>query len=283
LVTCERCQKKFRSYAALKDHWVRRHPNVPFPDDLENKLVEEKELQVYKVSSHVGKGSRRLVTVAALIVIVLIGVAAIAIRQINQTVSITQNTAQTTFTFNIPTSNTVWNDQLFPLNGTFSWIQAKLNPLSKTDYKAYGHIEMISGCFTFNATATGGVGIISTGQITCPSVLLTVLNRTGLEAWQTETIPHARIYYSAKLASTGMSDFTLTNLDYDGLYYFTFEVHQFQNLPNPVISITLTETWAETQTITETTKPTSFLVAADLKPLFQQGKRIAAKSEDIDY
>ena len=74
---------------ALKGHWHDAHSNVGWPDEFETKLTEEKGLQSFKVSRNVGKLSYRKWVLLALVIIILVGITASALRQGNQTVSTT--------------------------------------------------------------------------------------------------------------------------------------------------------------------------------------------------
>jgi hypothetical protein len=236
LVTCERCHKKLRTYAGLKDHWISHHPNAPLPSELDRHVIEEKELGRYTKRIGSGRRSRRPLAIAAVLV-------AIALLGLVTYYMATQNSTQTTaLTSSGPFSNIVWNKQQFLLNSTFSSIQAFLSPLSKIGYMAYGHIEIVRGCVSMNATS-----------ILCPSIQMIVVNRTGLLAWQSEMVPSALIYGHAEISSPNKSaSFTLTDLDYNGAYYFMFVQHYVSEhvptFPTPIIAITLTETWTGTQT-----------------------------------
>jgi hypothetical protein len=204
------------------------HHNVPFPDSLEKKTIEEEELEERRESSQLGKGSRRWIAIVV-VVIVVIGVAATAAQ-------ISQNATRPTSTTNTSISNTVWNDKQFVLNGTLSWIQVTLNPLQKTNYVANGHVEVVGGCLTIG------------GQIAkCPTITLWVVNQSGLQVLLSNPAPPRRTYANATIPE----DFTLTNLDHNGQYFFAFENQEPSFGPNPVVSISLTETWTETRTVTQ--------------------------------
>jgi hypothetical protein len=72
VVECDRCHRKFTSYAALKQHYGDQHANAKWPDDFENKVTDERNLQAYKASQHpVQKSHTRLIIAVILIVIVL--------------------------------------------------------------------------------------------------------------------------------------------------------------------------------------------------------------------
>jgi hypothetical protein len=200
---------------------------VPLPQSLEKKFIEEKELEAQRKSSHPSKGSGRWIAIA-IVVIVIIAMAA-------ATTEINQNTARTSYTSTTSFSNTVWSDKEFVLNGTWSYIQATLNPLSKTNYVANGHIEVVRGCLTIG------------GQIAkCPSIALFVVNETGLQQLLSTSAPPRRTYGMAMIPDE--QNFTLENLDHNGIYFFAFENQEPSFGPNPVVSITLTESWTETVT-----------------------------------
>jgi hypothetical protein len=206
------------------------HRNVPFPESLEKKAIEEKELEGRRESSQLGKGSRRWIAIV-IVVIVLIGVAATAAQM-------SQNATRPTSTTNTSISNTVWNDKQFVLNGTLSWIQATLNPLQKTSYVANGHVEVIGGCLTIG------------GQIAkCPTITLWVVNQSELQVLLSNPTPPRRTYANAVIPDE--ENFTLTNLDHNGQYFFAFENQEPSFGPNPIVSISLTETWTETRTVTQ--------------------------------
>lgn len=75
MVTCERCYRKFPSYAALLQHYKGKHSNVTNLSELERQVVTERETQaLYQSSVHSHGPSRVKLIAFALIVIIAIGV-----------------------------------------------------------------------------------------------------------------------------------------------------------------------------------------------------------------
>jgi len=110
LVSCPRCHKKFKSYEALNGHWHDAHSNVKWPDGFETKLTEEKGLESFKVSRNVGKISyRKWILITLVIVIILVGITASALRLGNQPVS-TNTTSSTSGPSSSTTSPLSIND-----------------------------------------------------------------------------------------------------------------------------------------------------------------------------
>jgi hypothetical protein len=56
MVQCERCHRKFVSYAALSQHFETKHHGADKPPELERKLAGERELDRYKVTVHYTHG-----------------------------------------------------------------------------------------------------------------------------------------------------------------------------------------------------------------------------------
>jgi peroxiredoxin Q/BCP len=75
MVECERCHRKFVSYAALSQHFDTKHHNAHRPGELEKELAAEKELSTYKTTVHYARGSSKTkLAVFILILIVAAGV-----------------------------------------------------------------------------------------------------------------------------------------------------------------------------------------------------------------
>lgn len=74
MVTCERCHRKFSSYAALLQHYREKHSNVIELSELQNKVILEQETESLRKSQSHPHGFTRLKLVAfVLIVIVAVG------------------------------------------------------------------------------------------------------------------------------------------------------------------------------------------------------------------
>jgi peroxiredoxin len=74
VVTCERCHRKFPSYAALLQHYRGKHSNITDVSELENKVIAERETESLRKAQTLPHGSSRLKLVAfVLIVIVALG------------------------------------------------------------------------------------------------------------------------------------------------------------------------------------------------------------------
>jgi peroxiredoxin len=75
LVECERCHRKFVSYAALSQHFDTKHHNAQRPRELERELAVEKDLDTYEATVHYAHGpSKTKLAVFLLILIVAAGV-----------------------------------------------------------------------------------------------------------------------------------------------------------------------------------------------------------------
>lgn len=85
MVACDRCHRKFGTYAALKQHYGNQHPNAKWPDAFENKLIDEKNLQGYKAKLHPTRSSHTKLIVAVILIVVVIGAAWIYLPGMFQT------------------------------------------------------------------------------------------------------------------------------------------------------------------------------------------------------
>lgn len=74
MVVCERCHRKFASYAALSQHYSSKHPNASKPPELEKEIAAEKELESYRATLHTGGASRAKIAIFVLILIIAAGV-----------------------------------------------------------------------------------------------------------------------------------------------------------------------------------------------------------------
>ena len=79
MAKCERCHRKFPSYAALNQHYDRKHPAARKPDNLADQVSAEKRAEFRpRASPYKSGGSAIKVTVFALILIIAVGVIAYA-------------------------------------------------------------------------------------------------------------------------------------------------------------------------------------------------------------
>jgi peroxiredoxin len=75
MVECDRCHRKFVSYAALSQHFDDKHHNAKRPLELQRELAAEKELDRYRATVHYAHGSSKTkLAVFFLIVIIAAGV-----------------------------------------------------------------------------------------------------------------------------------------------------------------------------------------------------------------
>jgi len=84
-VECDRCHKKFGTYAALKQHFVNQHSNAKWPDAFETKLTEEKGLQAYKANLRPTQRSRTKLIMAVILIAIVGGAAWIYLPGVFQT------------------------------------------------------------------------------------------------------------------------------------------------------------------------------------------------------
>ncbi len=79
MVNCERCHRKFLSYAALNQHYDRKHSNARKPTFLEDRANAERLYESERrVTPYKHGGSALKITVFALILIIAVGVIAYA-------------------------------------------------------------------------------------------------------------------------------------------------------------------------------------------------------------
>jgi len=185
----------------------------------------------------------------------------------------TGQVASTTVTALGTVSNTVFNSQLENVSDSGVVVgSAVLNPLGKLSYEAYGHVQIVIGCLRSPA-----------GVIVCPTILMLVVNQTGAVGLGEHIFQHkgspVRTYGEAEIMGIQATDFVLKDLDYDGKYFFAFG---FMSQSTPrilyvILSITLVESWAAMQTVTQATGflslflseapiPRQLLVSINLNP-----------------
>jgi peroxiredoxin Q/BCP len=70
MVECERCHRKFVSYAALSQHFDTKHHGANKPPELERKLAGERELDRYKATVHYTHGPSKTKLAAFLLILI---------------------------------------------------------------------------------------------------------------------------------------------------------------------------------------------------------------------
>lgn len=75
MVTCERCHRKFATYAALKQHYGNQHPNVKWTPELESKLTGEREVEAYRSNLSPKRGSNSKLIIAVVLILIVAGAA----------------------------------------------------------------------------------------------------------------------------------------------------------------------------------------------------------------
>lgn len=85
MVECDRCHRKFVTYAALKQHYGDQHSNAKWPDALESRLVDEKSLQTHMASSTPTRGSHTKLILALILILVVVGGGMIYLPSLFQT------------------------------------------------------------------------------------------------------------------------------------------------------------------------------------------------------
>ncbi len=71
MIECERCHRKFVSYAALSQHFDTKHHNAQRPRELERELAVEKELDTYKTTVHYAHGPSKTKLAAFLLILIV--------------------------------------------------------------------------------------------------------------------------------------------------------------------------------------------------------------------
>ena len=75
MVECDRCHRKFSSYAALSQHFENRHHNATKPPEIVKGVAAEKELEKYRATVHYAHGtSKTKLAVFLLILVIAAGV-----------------------------------------------------------------------------------------------------------------------------------------------------------------------------------------------------------------
>jgi hypothetical protein len=73
MVECDRCHRKFTTYAALKQHYGSQHSNARWPDEFESKVTDERNLHAYKASQHPAQKSHTKLIVATILIVIVLG------------------------------------------------------------------------------------------------------------------------------------------------------------------------------------------------------------------
>jgi hypothetical protein len=76
LVTCDRCHRRFSSYAALKQHYASKHSNVRWPEEFEKQLTAEREAASYRFTLRPNRPSHAGLIIAILLIAIVAGGAA---------------------------------------------------------------------------------------------------------------------------------------------------------------------------------------------------------------
>lgn len=107
-----------------------------------------------------------------------------------------------------------------------------MTPLSKTDYSATGRIDAVSA-------------LVIQGQKVTPRFTLWIVDKNGLGELTSKPGPPTRGYGLATYPDK--PDFAVQKPDYDGTYYFCFQIDQsdLTIFGQPMVSISLTENWSE--------------------------------------
>ena len=85
MVECDRCHRKFATYAALKQHYGNQHPNAKWHDESEIKLNEERNLEAHRATLHPNRTSHTKLIVASILIVIVIGAAGIYLPSVFQT------------------------------------------------------------------------------------------------------------------------------------------------------------------------------------------------------
>jgi peroxiredoxin len=71
MVECERCHRKFVSYAALSQHFETKHHNAQRPEKIERGLAYERELKSYIATVHYAHGPSKTKLAAFLLILIV--------------------------------------------------------------------------------------------------------------------------------------------------------------------------------------------------------------------
>ncbi len=85
MVECDRCHRKFATYAALKQHYGNQHPNAKWPDESEIKLHEEKNLEAHRATLHPNRSSHTKLILASILIVIVVGAGLVYLQGIFQT------------------------------------------------------------------------------------------------------------------------------------------------------------------------------------------------------
>ncbi len=85
MVECDRCHRRFATYAALKQHYGGQHPNAKWPDEFENQLTHERSLEAHRATLHPNRASHTRLIVLGVLVLILIGAGLIYLPGVFQT------------------------------------------------------------------------------------------------------------------------------------------------------------------------------------------------------
>ena len=73
MVECERCHRKFVTYAALSQHFDMKHHNAHKPTGLERELATEKELDRYRATVHYQQGFHKTKMAVFFLILIVAG------------------------------------------------------------------------------------------------------------------------------------------------------------------------------------------------------------------
>jgi hypothetical protein len=210
LVTCKKCGREFKTEAALKDHL--------------------RDAQVHRDSLYEHKNQYGKWVLAVLAILVICGVAFFAVSQNPNGSSEVSPTASQV------SSDIVFNNQTVKITSNATWISAMLHPVDKPHYKATGSMTLVDCPFLL-------------GEASCPTIGLLVMNQTGFTDYQkggSPVGPYGTVVVTPTLNE--QTAFTLSNVDYDGTYYFVFIALNQGNPLSPGATVTilvyLTEVWS---------------------------------------
>jgi len=97
MIECDRCHKKFATYAALRQHYSNQHSNAKWSERYENELIEEGKLQSYKTGIHPNRTSHTRLFAAVILIVIVIGAASVYLPTILSTGAATPDCANFPF------------------------------------------------------------------------------------------------------------------------------------------------------------------------------------------
>ncbi len=71
MVECDRCHRKFSSYAALSQHYETKHQNATKTPEIAKGVAAEKELETFKATVHYSQGSSKTKVAAFLLILII--------------------------------------------------------------------------------------------------------------------------------------------------------------------------------------------------------------------